>query len=149
MSSRHRRDPYEILGVARQASAEEIKSCYRKLAMKYHPDRNPGDQEAEESFKELAQAYDILVDPEKRAAYDRYGYAAFQGGGPAVVSTIRLISSAKSSVRAAAGSSSTFSAEAAEAVPATNQGVPTSATTSRSNSRRPPAAWRKKSRSAK
>jgi molecular chaperone DnaJ len=81
MSSRHLRDPYEILGVARQASAEEIKSCYRKLAMKYHPDRNPGDQEAEESFKEIAQAYDILVDPEKRAAYDRYGYAAFQGGG--------------------------------------------------------------------
>jgi molecular chaperone DnaJ len=81
MSSRHRRDPYEILGVSRSASADEIKSCYRKLAMQYHPDRNPGDAEAEEHFKEISQAYDILADPEKRAAYDRFGYAAFQGSG--------------------------------------------------------------------
>lgn len=81
MSSRHRRDPYEILGVARGAGAEEIKTSYRKLAMKYHPDRNPGDREAEEHFKEISQAYDILADPDKRAAYDRYGYAAFQGAG--------------------------------------------------------------------
>lgn len=81
MSSRHRRDPYEILGVAREAGAEDIKSCYRKLAMKYHPDRNPGDREAEERFKEISEAYDILADPEKRAAYDRYGHAAFQGAG--------------------------------------------------------------------
>lgn len=83
MSSRHRRDPYEILGVSRGASVEELKSSYRKLAMKYHPDRNPGNQEAEEHFKEISQAYDILIDPEKRAAYDRFGYAAFQGGGGA------------------------------------------------------------------
>lgn len=81
MSSRHRRDPYEILGVARGAAPEELKSSYRKLAMKFHPDRNPGNQEAEEHFKELSQAYDILIDPDKRAAYDRYGYAAFQGAG--------------------------------------------------------------------
>jgi molecular chaperone DnaJ len=81
MSSRHRTDAYEILGVSRTASVEELKSSYRKLAMKYHPDRNPGDQEAEEHFKEISQAYDILIDPEKRAAYDRYGYAAFQGAG--------------------------------------------------------------------
>ena len=81
MSSRHRTDAYEILGVSRSASVEELKSSYRKLAMKYHPDRNPGDQEAEEHFKEISQAYDILIDPEKRAAYDRYGYAAFQGAG--------------------------------------------------------------------
>lgn len=81
MSSRHRQDAYEILGVSRQASIEEIKSSYRKLAMKYHPDRNPGDAAAEEHFKEVSQAYDILIDPEKRAAYDRYGYAAFQGAG--------------------------------------------------------------------
>jgi molecular chaperone DnaJ len=81
MSSRQRRDPYEILGVSSQAAMEEIKSSYRKLAMKYHPDRNPGDAAAEEHFKEISQAYDILIDPEKRAAYDRYGYAAFQGAG--------------------------------------------------------------------
>ena len=81
MSSRHRQDPYEILGVSRGAAVEEIKNCYRKLAMQYHPDRNPGNQEAEEHFKEISQAYDILIDPDKRAAYDRYGYAAFQGGG--------------------------------------------------------------------
>ncbi len=84
MSSRHPRDPYETLGVSRSAAVEEIKTSYRKLAMKYHPDRNPGDAAAEESFKEISQAYDILIDPEKRAAYDRYGYAAFQspGSGP-------------------------------------------------------------------
>jgi molecular chaperone DnaJ len=84
MSSRHPRDPYETLAVSRSATFEEIKTSYRKLAMKHHPDRNPGDAAAEESFKEISQAYDILIDPEKRAAYDRYGYAAFQGpgGGP-------------------------------------------------------------------
>jgi len=84
MSSRHPRDPYETLGVSRSAAVEEIKTSYRKLAMKHHPDRNPGDAVAEESFKEISQAYDILIDPDKRAAYDRYGYAAFQGpgGGP-------------------------------------------------------------------
>ena len=81
MSARHRKDPYELLGVARGAASDEIKSSYRKLAMKYHPDRNPGNAEAEEHFKELSQAYDILIDPEKRAAFDRYGYAAFQGAG--------------------------------------------------------------------
>jgi molecular chaperone DnaJ len=81
MSSRHRKDPYEILGVSRSASAEEIKVSYRKLAMKYHPDRNPGDHQAEEQFKEISQAYDILIDPDKRAAYDRFGYSAFQGAG--------------------------------------------------------------------
>lgn len=84
MSSRHPRDPYETLAVSRSAAVEEIKTSYRQLAMKYHPDRNPGDAAAEESFKEISQAYDILIDPDKRAAYDRYGYAAFQGpgGGP-------------------------------------------------------------------
>lgn len=81
MSARHRQDAYELLGVSRSADAGEIKSAYRKLAMQYHPDRNPGDSHAEERFKEISQVYDILADPDKRAAYDRYGYAAFQGAG--------------------------------------------------------------------
>lgn len=75
------RDYYEILGVDRQASSDEIKKAYRKLAVKYHPDKNPGDQEAEDQFKELGHAYEVLMDDQKRAAYDRYGAAAFEQGG--------------------------------------------------------------------
>ncbi len=74
-------DYYEILEVSRTASAEEIKKSYRKLAMKFHPDRNPGDDTAEAKFKEINQAYDVLKDEQKRAAYDRFGHAAFEGGG--------------------------------------------------------------------
>jgi molecular chaperone DnaJ len=75
-------DYYEVLGVARSASDGEIKSAYRKLALKYHPDRNPGDHTAEERFKEAAEAYSILADGDKRAAYDRFGHAAVgQAGG--------------------------------------------------------------------
>ncbi len=76
-------DFYELLGVARSAAADEIKKAYRKLAMQFHPDRNPGDKAAEKKFKEINHAYDILKDEQKRAAYDRYGAAAFEGGaGP-------------------------------------------------------------------
>jgi len=75
-----RNDCYELLGVARQASVDDIKKAYRKKAMDYHPDRNPGDKEAEAKFKELSEAYDILRDPEKRAAYDQFGFAAFEQG---------------------------------------------------------------------
>jgi molecular chaperone DnaJ len=75
-----KRDYYEILGVGRNASGEEIKRAYRKLAVKFHPDKNPDDTRAEEKFKELGEAYDVLMDQEKRAAYDRYGHAAFSQG---------------------------------------------------------------------
>src|SRR2546429_5437802 len=67
------KDPYKTLGVDKKASAEEIKKAYRKLARKYHPDTNQGDKEAEERFKELQAAYDVLSDPEKRKAYDEHG----------------------------------------------------------------------------
>jgi molecular chaperone DnaJ len=76
-----KRDYYEILGVARDAGADEIKKAYRKLAVKFHPDKNPGDHAAEEKFKELGEAYEALSDTEKRAAYDRFGHQAFAGGG--------------------------------------------------------------------
>src|ERR1044071_4732981 len=77
-----KRDYYEILSVERTASRDEIKRAYRKLAVKFHPDKNPDDPHAEEKFKELGEAYDVLMDAEKRAAYDRFGHAAFaQGSG--------------------------------------------------------------------
>lgn len=75
-------DYYNILGVDRDVDADDLKKAYRKLAMKHHPDRNPDDQEAERKFKELNEAYDVLKDDQKRAAYDRFGHAAFENGGP-------------------------------------------------------------------
>ncbi|HYC61626.1 MAG TPA: molecular chaperone DnaJ [Thermoanaerobaculia bacterium] len=76
-----KRDYYEVLGVARTASVDDIKKSYRKLALKYHPDKNPGDKDAEEKFKEAAEAYGVLADEEKRARYDRYGHQGISGAG--------------------------------------------------------------------
>ena len=76
-----KRDFYEILGVAKTASADEIKKAYRKVAMQFHPDRNPGDKTVEEKFKEAAEAYEILSDADKKAQYDRYGHAGVSGNG--------------------------------------------------------------------
>jgi len=75
-----KRDYYEVLGVAKNANADEIKKAYRKAAIKYHPDKNPGDKEAEEKFKEAAEAYDVLSNPDKRARYDQFGHAGMAGG---------------------------------------------------------------------
>ena len=80
-----KRDYYEVLGVARTVTEAELKSSFRKLAMQYHPDKNPGDASAEVKFKEINEAYQVLSDAQKRGAYDRFGHAAFQqggGGGP-------------------------------------------------------------------
>jgi len=77
----NQKDYYEILGVPKSASADDMKKAYRKLAMQHHPDRNPGDKKAEEKFKEISHAYDVLSDDQKRAAYDRFGHDAFNQGG--------------------------------------------------------------------
>ena len=74
-----KRDYYEVLGVEKNANADEIKKAYRKAAIKYHPDKNPGDKEAEEKFKEAAEAYDVLSNPDKRARYDQFGHAGMSG----------------------------------------------------------------------
>jgi molecular chaperone DnaJ len=81
LSTMAKQDFYEVLGVAKSASPDELKAAYRKLAMKHHPDRNPGDKSAEQKFKEISEAYDVLKDDQKRAAYDRFGHAAFEQGG--------------------------------------------------------------------
>lgn len=87
-----KRDYYEVLGVSKGASADEIKKAYRKMAIKYHPDKNPGDKEAEEKFKEAAEAYDVLSDADKRARYDKFGHSmgpqGFGGAAVAAVSTV-------------------------------------------------------------
>lgn len=86
-----KRDYYEILGVGRSASADEIKKSYRKIAMKYHPDRNPGNKEAEDKFKEAAEAYEVLSNADKRAQYDRFGHDAFaQGAGGGYSSSMNM-----------------------------------------------------------
>ena len=95
--AQEKRDYYEVLGVSKTATDAEIKKAYRKLAMKYHPDYNPGDKEAEEKFKEINEANEVLSDPKKRQLYDQYGfagvdpnYAAQNGGGPAAPAALAV-----------------------------------------------------------
>ncbi|MGW8326194.1 MAG: DnaJ domain-containing protein, partial [Desulfobacterales bacterium] len=76
-----KRDYYEVLGVDRNANESDLKASYRKLALKYHPDRNPGDKEAEEKFKEASEAYEVLRDPQKRNIYDQFGHQGLEGSG--------------------------------------------------------------------
>src|SRR3954462_8034327 len=81
MATIEKRDYYEVLGITRTAGVDDIKKAYRKLAVQYHPDKNPGDSTAEEKFKEAAEAYGVLSDEEKRARYDRYGHQGMSGMG--------------------------------------------------------------------
>ena len=99
-----KRDYYEVLGVAKNANADEIKKAYRKAAIKYHPDKNPGDKEAEEKFKEAAEAYDVLSNPEKRARYDQFGHAGMSGaaGTSAIFSGVISAAEVIGPLRAAA-----------------------------------------------
>src|SRR5690349_15564092 len=76
-----KRDYYEALGIERSATLDDVKKAYKKLALKYHPDRNPGNSEAEEQFKECSSAYAVLSDPDKRRRYDQFGHAGLEGGG--------------------------------------------------------------------
>lgn len=87
-----KQDFYELLGVARDAGTEDIKTAYRKLAMAHHPDRNPGNKESEEHFKRINEAYDVLRDPQKRSVYDRYGAGGPGGAGPRRRASILAIS---------------------------------------------------------
>src|SRR5690242_11159201 len=102
MATTEKRDYYEVLGLQRNASIDEIKKAYRKLAVKYHPDKNPGDAGAEERFKEAAEAYGVLSDEEKRARYDRHGHQGLGGMG----------ASTRTSSRTSATSSATCSGSA-------------------------------------
>ena len=105
-----KRDYYEVLGVAKNASAEEIKKAYRKLAIKYHPDKNPGDKEAEEKFKEAAEAYDVLSNDEKRQRYDQFGHNMGPQGFPEAVAVVSI--RARCRWRIYSSISATYSADA-------------------------------------
>ena len=117
LTSNAKRDYYEVLGVTRTATEQEIKSAYRKLALQYHPDRNPNNPEAEEKFKECSEAYAVLVDVGKRSAYDRYGHAGLGGGAGSAPASTPPTCSAISSATSSAGEFSAVAAAAAAAAP--------------------------------
>ena len=123
-----KRDYYEVLGVERNATEGKISEAYRKLALQYHPDRNPGDEEAVVKFKEAAEAFEVLSHPEKRARYDRFGHAGLEGGGRRSSTTFRT-SSTRSATFSARVFSAIFSAAAGDA--AGCKRAPTSAAKSR------------------
>ena len=144
-----KRDYYHVLGVPRDAAPEDIKKAYRQLALKHHPDRNPGSKEAEEKFKEAAEAYSVLADSEKRSVYDRFGHDGLRGQGFSGLRLLRLRGlrghpRAISSVSASATSSA--AGRAAGAAPGA-AGAATWPWRSRSGSRRPPPASRRRSSS--
>lgn len=109
----NKRDYYEVLGVSKGASEEEIKKAYKKLARKYHPDMNPGDKEAEEKFKEINEANEVLSDPDKKARYDQFGFAGVDpnyGAAPVAALTARAGSTSATSAISSAASSAGASA---------------------------------------
>jgi curved DNA-binding protein CbpA len=133
-----KRDYYEILGVSRTATEQEVKSAYRKLALKYHPDRNPGDKKAEDSFKEAAEAYSVLVDTDKRHMYDRFGHAGL--GGAATGGFDPNAFSGFEDILGGLGDISGSVMRSADVAGADRSAGPTCVTTSRSHSTRPPKA---------
>ncbi len=106
-----KRDYYEVLGVQKNANADEIKKAYRKAAIQYHPDKNPGDKEAEEKFKEAAEAYDVLSNPDKRARYDQFGHAGMSGAAGGGAAGSGGSAAAVSRWRISSRSSAIFSAD--------------------------------------
>ncbi len=130
-----KRDYYEVLGVGRDAGEQDIKGAYRKLALQHHPDRNPDDPDAEEKFKEASEAYSVLSDAQKRAAYDRYGHAGLQGGGGAPAVSTPTPSPISATFWAISSASATSSA-AADGGAAARNAAKTSATTWRSASKK-------------